>query len=177
MYAVAVQSPELRNRYAAGAARAREPYTVCDLDATPHTKLTTLDLGELDLVSVALQGRRETVLGEAEAVVMQGGRLEGFAVYFELRDGDARLTTAPALYAGSTPRAASWTQALFHVDAAPVVEAKELMKAGAGRKVGVGSADPYVRCDVDGISKRTTVIKKSQNPRWETLLHLSLIHI
>ena len=33
-------------------------------------------------------------------------------------------------------------------------------------------ADPYVRCDVDGVSKRTTVIKKSQNPRWETLLHL-----
>ena len=101
LYAVAVQSPELRSRYAAGAARAREPHvTVCDLDATPHTKLATLDLGELDLVSVALQGRRETVLGEAETTVTQGGRLEGFAVYFELRDGDARLTTAPALYAG-----------------------------------------------------------------------------
>ncbi|CAH0366385.1 unnamed protein product [Pelagomonas calceolata] len=131
LYAVAVQSPELRSRYAAGAARAREPYTVCDLDATPHTKLATLDLGELDLVSVALQGRRETVLGEAEAVVMQGGRLEGFAVYFELRDGDARLTTAPALYAGNTPRAVSWTQALFHVDAAPVVKAGDVLRLRA----------------------------------------------
>ena len=131
LYAVAVQSPELRSRYAAGAARAREPYTVCDLDATPHTKLATLDLGELDLVSVALQGRRETVLGEAETTVTQGGRLEGFAVYFELRDGDARLTTAPALYAGSTPRAASWTQALFHVDAAPVVKAGDVLRLRA----------------------------------------------
>ena len=37
-------------------------------------------------------------------------------------------------------------------------------------------ADPYVRCDVDGVSKRTTVIKKSQNPRWETLLHLLVPH-
>ena len=131
LYAVAVQSPELRSRYAAGAARAREPYTVCDLDATPHTKLATLDLGELDLVSVALQGRRETVLGEAETTVTQGGRLEGFAVYFELRDGDARLTTAPALYAGNTPRAASWTQALFHVDAAPVVKAGDVVRLKA----------------------------------------------
>ena len=82
---------------------------------TTQVRLATLDLGELDLVRVALQGRRETLLGEAEATVTHGGRLEGFAVYFELRDGDARLTTAPALYAGSTPSSTSWTQALFHL--------------------------------------------------------------
>ena len=61
----------------------------------------------------------------------EGGRLEGFAVYFELRDGDARLTTAPRCYAGTTPRAASWTQALFHVDAAPVVRAGDVLRLRA----------------------------------------------
>ena len=97
---------------------------------TTQVRLATLDLGELDLVRVALQSidpRRETVLGEAEAIITEAGRLEGFAVYFELRDGDARLTTAPRCYAGTTPRAASWTQALFHVDAAPVVKAGDVV--------------------------------------------------
>ena len=75
-------------------------------------------------------------------------------------------------FEGSKPKKPP-AMGVFHIE---IVEAKELMKAGAGRKVGVGSADPYVRCDVDGISKRTKVIKKSQNPRWETLLHLLVPH-
>jgi hypothetical protein len=75
-------------------------------------------------------------------------------------------------FEGSKPKKPP-AMGVFHIE---IVEAKELMKAGAGRKVGVGSADPYVRCDVDGVSKRTTVIKKSQNPRWETLLHLLVPH-
>jgi len=97
-------------------------------------RLAALDLGELDLVRVALQSvapRRETPLGEAEAVVGTAGRLEGFAVFFELRDGEARLTTAPALYAAAVPRATSWTQALFHVDAAPVVKKGDVLRLRA----------------------------------------------
>ena len=45
-----------RLRYAAGAARARGPYTVCDLDAAAHDPLCApLAFGEWDLVDVALR--------------------------------------------------------------------------------------------------------------------------
>jgi hypothetical protein len=58
-----------------------------------------------------------------------------------------------------------------------VVEAKELIMAGAGRRVGVGSADPYVRCDVDGVSKRTGVKRRTLQPRWEAAtFHLLVPH-
>lgn len=99
-----------------------------------QVRLATLDLGELDLVRVALQSvapRRETPLGEAETVVGTAGRLEGFVVFFELRDGEARLTTAPTVYAAAVPRATSWTQALFHVDAAPVVKKGDVLRLRA----------------------------------------------
>ena len=100
---------------------AREPYTVCDLDATPRTKLATLDLGEWR--KCRLQGRQETVLGEADTTVTQGAP-RGFRV-LELRD-EARLRSRPSTR-DHTVRGVL-DQALFHVDAAPVVKAGDVVE-------------------------------------------------
>ena len=47
-----------------------------------------------------------------------------------------------------------------------VIEADELMSAGAASSLGVGKADPYVRIDVDGVVKKTAIARKTLKPTW-----------
>ena len=124
--ALGVESAELRRSYAApGGAFAREPYTVADLDAVEHDALVEWTLPEWDLVAAATYAtaavpRRAVPLGAARGVVVEAGTLHAIAAWFVLRSGSSRLSTGPAAHDdGACPRATSWTQALFHVEAAP----------------------------------------------------------
>ena len=72
--------------------------------------------------------------------------------------GDASETTS-SKKAKKTPMA----KGLICIE---VIEADELMSAGAASSLGVGKADPYVRIDVDGVVKKTAIARKTLKPTW-----------
>ena len=131
LYAVAVQSPELRSCHAAGAARAREPWSVATSTRRPIRNWRPFDLGELDLVRSPCRadGSRRSRNncdsgGALRLAVLRAARRGRHA-----RDGSTLLRGHHrARRPGPRP---------FHVDAAPVVKAGDEIKSAVAIDGGI----------------------------------------